>query len=87
MPGAGSATTRASGCACCAGARQVALALSAGLWLDLGPGLALVLLLMFTHTSAMMPMSEAALAHLVSRGRLDARLYGRVRLCARSASS
>jgi MFS transporter, PPP family, 3-phenylpropionic acid transporter len=27
-----------------------------------------VLLLMFTHTSAMMPMSEAALAHLVSQG-------------------
>ena len=61
----------------------VALALSAGLWLDLGLwGLALVLLLMFTHSSAMMPMSEAALAHLVSReGGFDARLYGRVRLC------
>lgn len=62
---------------------MVALALSAGLWLDLGLwGLGLLLLLMFTHTSAMMPMSEAALAHLVSRsGGFDARLYGRVRLC------
>jgi PPP family 3-phenylpropionic acid transporter len=40
-----------------------------------------VLLLMFTHTSAMMPMSEAALAHLVSQGgAFDARRYGRVRL-------
>ncbi|WP_374380832.1 MFS transporter, partial [Pseudomonas fluvialis] len=37
--------------------------------------------LMFTHTSAMMPMSEAALAHLVSQGgAFDARRYGRVRL-------
>ncbi|MEZ5703041.1 MAG: MFS transporter [Burkholderiaceae bacterium] len=36
---------------------------------------------MFTHTSAMMPMSEAALAHLVSQGgAFDARRYGRVRL-------
>lgn len=62
---------------------MVALGASAGLWLDLGPwGLAGVLLLMFTHTSAMMPMSEAALAQVVSRaGGFDARLYGRVRLC------
>lgn len=62
---------------------MVALACSAGLWFDLGLwGLAGVLLLMFTHTSAMMPMSEAALAQLVSRaGGFDARLYGRVRLC------
>lgn len=62
---------------------MVALAGSAGLWLDLGLwGLAGVLLLMFTHTSAMMPMSEAALAQVVSRsGGFDARLYGRVRLC------
>jgi PPP family 3-phenylpropionic acid transporter len=37
--------------------------------------------LMFSHTSAMMPMSEAALAHLVSHGgAFDARRYGRVRL-------
>ena len=43
--------------------------------------LAIVLLVMFCHTSAMMPMSEAAMAHLVSReGSFDARLYGRVRL-------
>jgi PPP family 3-phenylpropionic acid transporter len=61
----------------------VALACSAGLWLGPGLwGLAGVLLLMFTHTSAMMPMSEAAMAQRVSRsGGFDARLYGRVRLC------
>jgi PPP family 3-phenylpropionic acid transporter len=36
---------------------------------------------MFTHTSAMMPMSEAAMAHLVShQGALDVRRYGRIRL-------
>jgi MFS transporter, PPP family, 3-phenylpropionic acid transporter len=60
----------------------VALLLSLGLWFPLG-GVALfvVLLLMFTHTSAMMPMSEAALAHLVSQGgAFDAKRYGRVRL-------
>ena len=60
----------------------VALLLSMGLWFPLG-GVALfvVLLLMFTHTSAMMPMSEAALAHLVSQGgAFDAKRYGRVRL-------
>ena len=59
-----------------------ALVLSLGLWFDMG-GVALfiVLLLMFSHTSAMMPMSEAALAHLVSHGgAFDARRYGRVRL-------
>jgi PPP family 3-phenylpropionic acid transporter len=40
-----------------------------------------VLLLMFTHTSFMMSMSEAAMAHLVSSsGAFDARRYGRVRL-------
>jgi PPP family 3-phenylpropionic acid transporter len=40
-----------------------------------------VLLLMFIHTSAMMPMSEAALAHLVSTDQgFDSRRYGRVRL-------
>jgi PPP family 3-phenylpropionic acid transporter len=43
--------------------------------------LAAVLFLMFTHTSAMMPMSEAAMAHLVShQGSLDVRRYGRIRL-------
>ena len=40
-----------------------------------------VLLLMFTHTSSMMPMSEAAMAQLVSQGgALDVRRYGRIRL-------
>ncbi len=39
----------------------VALLVSLALWFELGPvALAVVLLLMFTHTSAMMPMSEAA---------------------------
>lgn len=59
-----------------------ALVCSLGLWLNLGFwGLLLVLLLMFVHTSAMMPMSEAAMAHLVSQGgRFDAKRYGRVRL-------
>jgi MFS transporter, PPP family, 3-phenylpropionic acid transporter len=43
--------------------------------------LALVLFVMFTHTSSMMPMTEAAMAHLVSAdGKFDARRYGRVRL-------
>ena len=52
------------------------------LWLDWGPvGLGVVLLVMFTHTSSMMPMSEAAMAHLVSQGGgFDAKRYGRVRL-------
>jgi PPP family 3-phenylpropionic acid transporter len=61
---------------------SAALLISCGLWL---PGgfwwLAGVLGLMFLHTSAMMPMSEAAMAHLVSSGgSFDARRYGRVRL-------
>jgi PPP family 3-phenylpropionic acid transporter len=53
------------------------------LFWDWGPvGLGLVLLLMFTHTSAMMPMSEAAMAHLVSQGgAFDTKRYGRIRLC------
>jgi PPP family 3-phenylpropionic acid transporter len=60
----------------------VALVVSLGLWWEAGVWwLAAVLLLMFTHTSAMMPMSEAAMAHLVSQGgSFDARRYGRVRL-------
>ncbi len=60
----------------------VALLLSFALWFPLGgAALFVVLLLMFTHTSAMMPMSEAALTHLVSHGgAFDARRYGRVRL-------
>ena len=59
-----------------------ALVISVGLWHDGGLAwLALVLGLMFLHTSAMMPMSEAAMAHLVSAGgAFDARRYGRVRL-------
>jgi PPP family 3-phenylpropionic acid transporter len=59
-----------------------ALVASFGLAMDWGlAGLAAVLLLLYTHTSAMTPMSEAALAELVSRdGGFDARRYGRVRL-------
>lgn len=61
---------------------SAALLLSLGLWLDAGPVvLFVVLLLMFSHTSGMMPMSEAVLAQQVSHGgRFDARRYGRVRL-------
>lgn len=60
----------------------VALAFACLLWLQLSPlWLGVVLFVMFTHTSAMMPMSEAAMAHLVSRGgAFDAKRYGRVRL-------
>lgn len=60
----------------------VALLASVGLWFNLGVGwLAAVLLVMFIHTSAMMSMSEAAMAHLVSSGgAFDVRRYGRVRL-------
>lgn len=59
-----------------------ALLCSLGLWVDLGfAGLLVVLLLMFVHTSSMMPMSEAAMAHLVTQGGVfDAKRYGRVRL-------
>lgn len=60
-----------------------ALVSSLGLWWS-GGGvlwLSLVLLFMFTNTSVMMPMSEAAMAHLVSQGgSFDSRRYGRVRL-------
>ena len=56
----------------------VALCASAGLWL---PGeawwIALVLLLLFTHTSSMMSLTEAAMAQLVAG---DWGRYGRVRL-------
>jgi PPP family 3-phenylpropionic acid transporter len=60
----------------------VALLCSLGLWFNLGfVGLLVVLLLMFVHTSSMMPMSEAAMAHLVTQGGVfDAKRYGRVRL-------
>lgn len=41
-----------------------------------------VMLLLFTHNSALVPISETTLSHLVTRsGQFDARLYGRVRLC------
>lgn len=61
---------------------SVALLSSLGLFFDLGSWwLAAVLVLMFTHTSFMMAMSEAAMAHLVSAGgTFNARRYGRVRL-------
>jgi len=61
---------------------MAALLLSVGLWFDWSlPGLMLLLLLMFVNTSGMMPMSEAAMAHLVSEGgQFDAARYGRVRL-------
>jgi PPP family 3-phenylpropionic acid transporter len=61
----------------------VALVASLGLGRDLGVWwLVAVLLIMFTSSSAMMPMNEAAIAHVVSRsGTFDIRRYGRVRLC------
>lgn len=56
----------------------VALVGSAGLWWNGGPWwLALVLLVMFTHTSSMMSLTEAAVAHLVAG---DWGRYGRLRL-------
>jgi PPP family 3-phenylpropionic acid transporter len=60
----------------------VALASACLLWLKWPPlWLGVVLFVMFTHTSAMMPMSEAAMAHLVSQGgAFDAKRYGHVRL-------
>ncbi|MDB5942269.1 MAG: putative transporter [Ramlibacter sp.] len=56
----------------------IALLASAGLWIDGGPWwVGLVLLLLFTHTSSMMSLTEAAMAHLVAG---DWGRYGRVRL-------
>jgi hypothetical protein len=56
----------------------VALLTSLGLWWKGGPWwVGLVLLLMFTHTSSMMSLTEAAMAHLVAG---DWGRYGRVRL-------
>ena len=56
----------------------VALASSVGLWWNGGPWwLMLVLLVMFTHTSSMMSLTEAAMAHLVAG---DWGRYGRIRL-------
>jgi len=56
----------------------IALAVSFGLWVPGGPWwIALVLLLLFTHTSSMMGLTEAAMAHLVAG---DWGRYGRIRL-------
>ena len=56
----------------------VALVSSLGLWWNGGAWwLALVLLVMFTHTSSMMSLTEAAMAHLVAG---DWGRYGRIRL-------
>ncbi|RZI61027.1 MAG: MFS transporter [Rubrivivax sp.] len=56
----------------------IALLSSAGLWMAGGPWwIALVLLVLFTHTSSMMSLTEAAMAHLVAG---DWGRYGRVRL-------
>lgn len=60
----------------------VALAASAGLMWQGGVWwIGFVLLVMFAQTSGMMPMTEAAVAHVVSQGGgFDARRYGRIRL-------
>ena len=56
----------------------LALLASAGLWIDGGAWwMAAVLLLLFTQTSSMMSLTEAAMAHLVAG---DWGRYGRVRL-------
>lgn len=56
----------------------IALAVSGGLWIEGGAWwIGLVLLLLFTHTSSMMSLTEAAMAHLVAG---DWGRYGRVRL-------
>lgn len=56
----------------------VALTVSCGLWFPGGTWwIALVLLLLFTHTSSMMGLTEAAMAHLVAG---DWGRYGRIRL-------
>jgi MFS transporter, PPP family, 3-phenylpropionic acid transporter len=56
----------------------VALASSLGLWVDGSAWwIGLVLLVLFTHTSSMMSLTEAAMAHLVAG---DWGRYGRVRL-------
>lgn len=56
----------------------VALVSSAGLWIAGGPWwIGLVLLVLFTHTSSMMSLTEAAMAHLVAG---DWGRYGRIRL-------
>ncbi len=56
----------------------MALAVSLGLWFEGGPAwIAVVLFLLFTNTSSMMSLTEAAMAHLVAG---DWGRYGRVRL-------
>ena len=61
---------------------MAALLASLALWVEWGVvGLFGVLLLMFTHTSGMMPLSETVLAQRVStEGGIDVRRYGRVRV-------
>lgn len=61
---------------------SASLLLSLGLWWDGGFfWLFAVLLLLFGHTSGMMPMSEAVLIKIVSQsGEFDTRRYGRVRV-------
>ncbi len=56
----------------------VALLASVGLWFNLGAWwIGVVLLVLFTHTSSMMSLTEAAMAHLVAG---DWGRYGRIRL-------
>ncbi|WP_076997737.1 MFS transporter [Variovorax sp. KK3] len=56
----------------------IALLASLGLWWNGGPWwVGFVLLVMFTHTSSMMSLTEAAMAHLVAG---DWGRYGRIRL-------
>ena len=56
----------------------IALLASAGLWVQGGSWwIGLVLLVLFTHTSSMMSLTEAAMAHLVAG---DWGRYGKVRL-------
>jgi MFS transporter, PPP family, 3-phenylpropionic acid transporter len=56
----------------------IALVASFGLWIPGGPWwVALVLLVLFIHTSSMMGLTEAAMAHLVNG---DWGRYGRIRL-------
>lgn len=61
---------------------MMALLASLGLWWARDTiSLMVVLFIMLIHTSALMPMSEAAMAHLVShQGQFNAHQYGRIRL-------
>lgn len=60
----------------------LALLASGGLWFQGGAAwLGVVLLLIYVQTSGMMPMTEAAVAHVVTHnGVFSTKLYGRVRL-------